>query len=37
MRDEWKSVKLSLKEYGVSETYILEGVQPIWDLLDEHI
>jgi len=37
MRDEWKSVKLSLKDYGVSETYILVGVQPIWDLLDEHI
>ena len=37
MRDEWKMVKFTIAEYRDSETGILTGVQPIWDLLDEHI
>jgi len=37
MRDEWKLVKLTLVKFTKSDTYILQGVQPIWDLLDEHI
>ena len=37
MNDEWKSVKFDLSEYRDSEVFILQGVQTIWDLLDEHI
>lgn len=37
MNDEWKSVKFDLQEYRDSEVYVLQGVQMIWDLLDEHI
>ena len=37
MRDEWKNVKLELVLYKNSETHILQGVQPIWDMLDEQI
>ena len=37
MHDEWKSVKFELTEYRDSEVVILQGVQVIWDLLDEHI
>lgn len=37
MIDDWKSVKFELAEYRDSEVFILQGVQNIWDLLDEHI
>ena len=37
MRDEWKSVRFDLEDFRDSGTVILTGVQPIWDLLDEHI
>ena len=37
MRDEWKSVRFELEDFRDSGTVILTGVQPIWDLLDEHI
>ena len=37
MNDEWKSVKFELAEYRDSEVYIVQHVQNIWDLLDEHI
>ena len=37
MIDEWKSVKFDLADYRHSECPVLQGVQTIWDLLDEHI
>lgn len=37
MNDEWKSVKFNLTEYRDSDVHILQDVQTIWDLLDEHI
>ena len=37
MRDEWKTVRFDLEDYRDSGSCILTGVQPIWDLLDEHI
>lgn len=37
MRDEWKSVRFELEDFRDSGSVILTGVQPIWDLLDEHI
>ena len=37
MQDEWKLVKFDLEEYRDSEVPVLQGVQLIWDLLDEHI
>jgi hypothetical protein len=37
MRDEWKTVRFDLEDYRDSGTVTLTGVQPIWDLLDEHI
>jgi len=37
MQDEWKLVKFEMVEYRDSGATTLAGVQPIWDLLDEHI
>ena len=37
MRDEWKHIKLEIVPYKDTETHILQGVQPIWDMLDEQI
>ena len=37
MNDEWKTVKFAMAEYRDSEVHVLQGVQVIWDLLDEHI
>lgn len=37
MNDEWKTVRFELAEYRDSEVHVLQGVQSIWDLLDEHI
>lgn len=37
MNDEWKTVRFDLTPYRDSEVHILQGVQSIWDLLDEHI
>ena len=37
MNDEWKSVRFELAEYRDSEVHVLQGIQSIWDLLDEHI
>ena len=36
MNDEWKSVRFEMAEYRDSDVHILQGLQPIWDLLDEH-
>ena len=37
MKDEWKAVKFEVVEYRNSETYVLRGAEPVWELLDEHI
>lgn len=35
MRDEWWSIQFELQEFWDSETYVLKGAEPIWELLDE--
>ena len=35
MRDEWRSIQFELQEFRDSETYVLKGAEPIWELLDE--
>ena len=37
MQDEWKLVKFEFATYRSAEAPILQGLQTIWDLLDEHI
>jgi dynein heavy chain, axonemal len=37
MREEWKTIVFEMVEYKDSGVNILTGIQPIWDLLDEHI
>jgi dynein heavy chain len=37
MREEWKSIAFEMIEYKDSGVNILTGIQPIWELLDEHI
>ena len=37
MKDEWKQIKFELKEFRETMTCILVNVEPIWELLDEHI
>lgn len=37
MKDEWRFVSFELNEFWDSETYVLKGAEPIWELLDEQI
>ena len=37
MQNEWKNLKFETNDYKDSGTQVLIGIQPIWDLLDEHI
>lgn len=37
MQNEWKNLKFEMTDYKLSGGYVLIGIQPIWDLLDEHI
>jgi dynein heavy chain len=37
MRDEWRNIKFELAPFRESETFILKGAEPIWDVLDDHI
>jgi dynein heavy chain len=37
MREEWKGIAFDLVEYKDSGVNTLTGIQPIWDMLDEHI
>ena len=37
MREQWNKTKLIIKPYRDSETFIIQGADPIWDQLDEHI
>jgi dynein heavy chain len=37
MEREWDEVKFTLLPYKDTGTYILTDLEPIWDLLDDHI
>jgi len=37
MLAEWKHLKFDVQDYKDSQTYMLVGIQPIWETLDEHI
>ena len=37
MRKKLKSIVFEMVDYKDSTVHILTGIQPIWDLLDEHI
>lgn len=37
MKDEWRNISFELNEFRDSETYVLKGAEPIWELLDEQI
>jgi dynein heavy chain len=37
MRTEWRDIKFELNEFRTSESWVLKGAEPIWELLDEHI
>ena len=37
MMDRWKTVDFQLVEFKNTGVSILQGIQDIWDLLDEHI
>jgi len=37
MKEEWRPIQFELNSFRDSETYVLKGAEPIWELLDEQI